>query len=420
MLDTDAATSPANVASREDSTAIRIPDDGVLLHIGPSKTGTSALQAALYAARDALATQGVHFGGSSRQELTAARYAATRGTPGKEASKGALRWKAITRDVRGAHGRVVLSSETLAHAGPETVRLIVEEVGGPRVTVVLTLRPVARILPSYWQQRLAGGARIGYEDWLHKVLATDGHGATDGFWFLHRHDDLAARWAEVVGPDRMRLVVAGERDHDMVLRSFERLLGLRTNTLQHVPGAASNRSLTRPEAEALRAFNASFKDAGLDPERHRDLVELGAQRFLKDAPASPDEPRIWTPPWALEAAAAVDASTVIGLRTLDVATLGDLDALATPVPPAPEPTLPPDLVPASVAGRLGMALVTAAGGTRGPGRHAPVAFLLGRAAEPGITAGVSTAGLAAVLVNRVVHAVTAPVGRVIGRIRRRS
>ena len=61
----------------------------------------------------------------------------------------------------------MLSSEFFADApDDETVARVVEQLGGDRVHVLVTLRPLARIMPSQWQQYVQNGLRMDYEDWL--------------------------------------------------------------------------------------------------------------------------------------------------------------------------------------------------------------------------------------------------------------
>ena len=64
-------------------------------------------------------------------------------------------WEALARDVRRADDRrVILSSEFLAHARPDAIRRVVDDLGRDRVQVAVTLRPLSRILPSMWQQNI--------------------------------------------------------------------------------------------------------------------------------------------------------------------------------------------------------------------------------------------------------------------------
>ena len=57
-----------------------------------------------------------------------------------------------------------------------------------------------------------------------------------------------------MGPDRVTVVALDKHDHDFALRAFERLTGLRAGTLVSTPDV-TNRSLTMPEVESIRAFN---------------------------------------------------------------------------------------------------------------------------------------------------------------------
>ena len=49
--------------------ALRLPDGSRLLHIGPHKTGTTTVQAALHQSRAALAEHGVHLAGSNAHPI---------------------------------------------------------------------------------------------------------------------------------------------------------------------------------------------------------------------------------------------------------------------------------------------------------------------------------------------------------------
>src|SRR5450755_705944 len=119
-----------------------------LLHLGPNKTGTTAIQGAFHVARERLAAHGVVYAGPERQPLLAA-LAVT----GQPALRGGLQpdmahWKELACEVGDADGqRVVVSSEFLAGADDAAARRIIEDLGGSRVHVVVTLRPLTRVLP---------------------------------------------------------------------------------------------------------------------------------------------------------------------------------------------------------------------------------------------------------------------------------
>ncbi len=241
-----------------------LPEGTRLLHIGPPKTGTTALQGAFHAARAAAEAQGVHYAGRHRHSMTAVQAVlGRRGFYTTEGSPAISHWRKLADEVRGSKAkRVVLSSEFFADATPEAIRRVVDDLDASRLHVVVTLRPLSKIIPSQWQQYVQSNLTTSFDDWLDAMFGQGQAKIWPSFWNRHRHDRLIARWAEVVGADRMTVVALDDADHDFVLRAFERLTGLTTGTLVSTPDVA-NRSLTMPEAEAVRAFNIAFGAEGL-------------------------------------------------------------------------------------------------------------------------------------------------------------
>ena len=179
--------------------------------------------------------------------------------------------------------------------------------------MVVTLRPLGRILPSQWQQNVQAGMTQAYDAWLGQVFGDRPGRARDAFWQLHRHDQLIERWAAVLGPERVTAVVVDERDHAMLLRVFEGLLGLRDGTLV-AERDLSNRSMTLAEVEAVRAFNVAAKQAGVARAVQAKTMRYGAAIHMKQREPGPDEARIDTPGWALDRAREVDEEMVAGDR----------------------------------------------------------------------------------------------------------
>jgi hypothetical protein len=291
------------------------------------------VQGAFHRARGSVEAQGVHYAGPNRHPRQAAQAAATRSQATR--GGGSMRaWNGLVREIRRSSGRVLISSEWFADAAPPDIGHIVDALDPSRVHVVVTLRPLALILASQWQQFVQAGVAIPYEPWLRTILEEPESGTGRRFWQRHRHDELIARWAAVVGADRLTAVVTDDRDHGAVLRVFERLLGLASGTLELVPDR-TNRSLTGPEAELVRAMNRHLAEVGLDGPPRLDLVLFGASASLKLRRPAADEPRIATPAWAQERANMVAAGIVEGIRASGVRVLGD------PAQLLGEPTTPP-------------------------------------------------------------------------------
>jgi hypothetical protein len=316
-----------------------------VLHIGPHKTGTTTVQFAFHGARPALAAQRVFYPGPNSQPMYAV-YAVTGRMPDYVRGVPLARWRELVGRLKGSTvDRAVISSEGFCDANDEAIRRIARDLDPRRVHVVVTLRPLGALLASQWQQSVQDGRTHDYESWLRMIFREPDSTAARAFWHRHRHDRLVERWARVFGPERVSVVVVDDRDHEAVLRIFERLVGLEPGTLRG-GHTRTNRSLTRPEIEVVRAMNQAFRGAGVDPDMRVRIVRDGAGELLKLRRPEPDEPRISTPAWAREAAEAAGREIVAGIAGLRVRVVGDLARLA---PPPATPT-PATLTPEPVAG----------------------------------------------------------------------
>jgi hypothetical protein len=388
------------------SSSLLLPAGTRLVHIGPPKTGTTGLQAALYRDRAALEAQGVHFAGRSRHSASAVAAAIGRRAHHRRTSPSIWRWRLVLRDIRASRApRVVLSSESFSYARPDAIRRVVADLDPTRVQVVVTLRPLARIIPSAWQQHVVRGLPTDYDTWLESTIRRRESRLSPSFWYCHRHDELIERWAEIVGSDRLTAVVVDEHDHGSVLRAFEQLTGLRDGTLRPIQDA-ENRSLTLHEVEAVRAFNNQFRHADLDMLLHDRVMTLGAVRYMKHRQPAATEPRIVTPQWALDIATEIATEMVDRIRRSGIRVIGDVASLAAPVSGLEDAPGPRDAIPATVAASMGMGILLSTGVSRHGNPGGPVSWLLGRAVEPGEIASVASYALVAVLINRVVRSVT--------------
>jgi hypothetical protein len=308
--------------------AIRTGAGTRLLHIGPHKTGTSAIQGALFLARERLAAQGVVYPGQGRTILWP--ILAVTGQPpllGEPTPKISY-WEDLTRQIAATGDqRVVLSSEFFCQADGATARRVITDLGGDRVHVVVTLRSLTRILPSQWQQYIQNGFHFRYHEWLEGILSDPPSTPTPAFWLRHRHDELVARWAAVVGKENLTVIVIDESDRLMLLRVFESVLGLPDGFL--VPEeTAANRSLTAAEAELVRQVNEEFSRREWPQRNYSRFMRYGVIEQMKNTrQPSPGEPRIATPAWALARAADISAEMAASIEALGVNIVGDLSAL---------------------------------------------------------------------------------------------
>jgi hypothetical protein len=364
---------------------VSLPGGARLLHIGPPKTATTAVQSALWNARAALSAQGVHHAGRNRNAANAAHAVMQRPSQFTGSIPAMRDWNRLVHEIRQAREpRVVVSSETFSGAQPDVVRRIVRDLDPARIHVVITLRPLAAILPSQWQQFVQDGITASFDSWLNEILRDPPGRLTPTFWDRHRHDALVARWAESAGPAAVTVIALDDTDREMVLRVFERLLGLLRGTLVAERDLA-NRSMTWPEIEAVRAFNAAFRAAGLPRDALRRVIHFGAGQYMKRLEPDPDAPRVRLPAWALDRTAELAREIVDGIGATGVRVVGDLESLArVPAPdPAQDDGAPAGFTP-EVAARLATGILVASGLARnggGPERR-----------DPGLSEGGATHG----------------------------
>ena len=345
-----------------------LPEGSRIVHIGPPKTGTTALQAAFHLCRDRVERQGVHYASHGRHAMTAVLAGIDQPSPWSSDRRPPPRWNwsRLLGDIRGSKAaRVILSSEFFADATPDAIRRVVDELDPARIQIVVTLRPLARIIPSQWQQFVQNQLTVSFDEWLDVQLNQPRGTLTPTFWRRHRHDELVARWTDVVGPDRLTVVALDDGDRDMVLRVFERLTGLADGTLVTEPDLA-NRSMTVPEIETVRAFNAAFKAAKLPGPLYSRVMRFGAAAHMRGRTPAADEPRIELPAWSIEPIETLAREMMASIRASGVRVIGDLEALTTArTTRGPEDA--PVVVSPAVAATAALGVLVASGLARGTG-----------------------------------------------------
>ncbi len=275
-----------------------LPGDAILLHLGFHKTGTTALQSAFAASRPALLEHGVLYPGRRRSHHPAA-MAMTQRTWGVGREGGwdpdPRDWERLARAATRHPGRVLISSESFALTPDDAAARMVADLGPDRVHVVFTMRPMAALLSSSWQQYLKSGWTTTYEQWLDQVVAELEPGARrSGFWLRNDYPAIVGRWAGLVGAHRVHLVCLDGADRGFLLRTFRGLLDL-PEGVPDEQAADSNRSMTAAEAELLRSLNEVSSDWDW-PTYQRTIRTGAAAGMVESRRPDPGEAAIGTPP----------------------------------------------------------------------------------------------------------------------------
>jgi hypothetical protein len=313
-----------------------LPSDGVLVHVGPYKTGTTALQTSLHAHRRELAEHGVTYPGTQHRQMRPSWALVGRSRLGNDAVP-MQEWDDMVAECRAAHGRVMISSEDFSSAAPDQVRTLVDDLGPDRVHVLFVVRRLDKLLPSSWQERVKSvNETRPYDEWLQELLTEPEREAARMFW---RHQSVASQvalWTSVLARERMTLLVADEDDRTLLLRVIEQMLGLPRGTL--AAGESVNTSLSWNRTELLRGVNAGVQAGEWSERLHKRLVFAGLVDGLQAAPPGPEDvPIPSVPAWAGGRLLELSDQRIREVATSGVRVIGDHERLRLPNATSPTP-----------------------------------------------------------------------------------
>lgn len=341
-----------------------LPAGARLLHIGLMKTGTTAIQHAASSRRSLLRQAGVCYPGSRYNHRQAAL--ARLGRPDDQPVEDA--WAVLLREIDAEPvSRIWISNEFICGADDATATGFLNDLG-PRTHVVVTLRRVAEVWPSVWQQEVKTGTRVCLEAWLAAVLADPPDpAALPPLFARHNQGAVVARWSRVAGPERVSVLVADKTQPRRVEEAFEGLLDLPSGILDTSGqrGHQTNRSLSAPEAALFRRVNELLQPGQMNLDELTRVLRRGAIARVLDAhepPGSADT--ITLPSWAWDGAARTGARYAEEIAATGVRVIGDLAELSRAPQTEGRCTLP-DTVPVEVAAQAVLGAMSA-GLYRGP------------------------------------------------------
>jgi hypothetical protein len=347
------------------NSAAALPHDAVLVHVGPHKTGTSAIQSTLVQVREELTAHSVTYPGkymAHHQQAMALRQVTHGWIEDAPPIPQPAVWARFAERVASTPGRVVISSEFFAYADADARARLVADIGRDRVQILIGARHPGAMAVSTWQQTLRDGYPVTMEEWLadgfHRPEPCE---QEEGFWLHADAAVLAGRWAQQAGLDRVQVLVVDENEPRRLPSAFEQLLGLPTGLLADRTPRQVNRGLTAAEAALLRQILLTL-DERLSWAEYTQTMRKGViRRLLKVRRPGSAEAKPALPGWAAEQAAREGDYIVGRLRDLGVTVIGDLDSLRS-VPRAstgePVTQIPLELAAEAVVGAI-------AAGTRG-------------------------------------------------------
>lgn len=331
-----------------------------IVHAGFHKTGTTALQSALFAVTEKLEKRGFtypHIGGKAHHK---AIYSLMEKGWGWEDRGGNPvdpdKWPELVKKVRRAKESAIISSEFLCELNEVQIAKFKKDLDIEDVTIYFTLRPLLKIVPSAYQQHLKIGIRSDYEKWLHSILDIPGTSTiTPSFWVRHQHAKVLKKWIDAFGKDRVKLVIVDEKNPEFMYDVFNEALGLKKQLLEEQKEKDSNRSLTLDEIALLRKVNKIF------PKRrswhdYETFIRQGAMKYLTNkVKPSDDAPRLLTPEWAVEKIREISRESVKEIKGLGIEIIGNIDSFDEAKIPTGV-SVEPELIPVETAARALLAM----------------------------------------------------------------
>jgi hypothetical protein len=333
-----------------------LPEGSLLLHIGPPKTGSTAIQRAMHEARPALAEHGVLYPGTTMRARSASWAVLGAGPAVGRPAPRIGSWNALVDEMRQTElPRVCISHENFSRADDAAAERILEGCGRDRTHVVYVARRLDKVLPSHWQEKVKAWQTETYDAFLRRLLAEQPvHGS---LWQPHDVSSVVGRWASLVGPDRVTVIVSDEHDHGLIPRTFEAMLDLPTGILAP-PKSRSNASLSYTEAEVMRRLNQMARDQQWTSREYWQVVQSGVVGALRERDRSNDLRIGGLPDWAFVEVVERSDQQITAIEQAGVRVIGDPERLrvsthAEPAPPPPAvDSVPVDLLVDMVQGAV--------------------------------------------------------------------
>lgn len=317
-----------SVSNISENSPLTLPPRARLVHVGPPKTGTTAVQRPCAQARSELFKNGVYYPGNKttqRREIFSFRDHLSSNATAPQSSDAMMshagfkdsgsQWGQMLDGInKEKNKRIFISEEAIAaHFSDMHMAQFAEQLDRERIHIAITLRSFPDILLSQWNQTLKLRSRQTLEEWLSSFYGLSDMPLPIGQRRSLNFSELVERWVNVVGSDRITVVIPGRQDRDLLQDTFEQLLGLPGQTLidKQASRGPRNRSLTTFEAEVIRRVNERLREIdGISWDLYAAVIKGnvaqdngGAIRtMLAERCPKQDESRLLLPRWAAERA----------------------------------------------------------------------------------------------------------------------
>ena len=240
----------------------------LILHIGPHKSATTVIQAALAGAEEPLRSEGLHYSrvgryGNGQHQLAWALYQGERQVGMHTQGVSLPTWRDVLLELEELPDgeRLLVSAEDLSQLLDHELDALAAALDGVDVEVIAGLRDPAAAIPSLWQESIKWSRQWSLATASGRLLRDD------RITLL----PLLERWRVRFDRRPMRLlVVPGVGPGSAVLENLASALGVGSSPLlASRPPTRSNASITMVHAEALRAVSIA-----MDPSDERATLAV--------------------------------------------------------------------------------------------------------------------------------------------------
>ena len=303
------------------------------LHVGFHKTGTTALQTILNRNRKQLAELGFLYPKTRKfkAQHEFAWSAANRGWGWKQfggSFAGPKPAKRMYKALRKSKLDAIISSEFLSELTTDQIQKLLDLIGSRDLKVIFTVRPIAKILPSAYQQEIKNGSKLTYSKWLERVFDTETENRNNvRFWGRHSHHIEIAKWVGVLGKERVSVIISDDSKPDFLSEAFFGLIGVPTDSFREPKESFINRSMDLAEIELIRQINLKFKrELGWD-EYVVGVRSSIVKAWTSSSPSENSPGRLATPSQFAPQLEAKAKEIAQGIKDLGVEIIGDLSSL---------------------------------------------------------------------------------------------
>jgi hypothetical protein len=324
----------------------------LIIHIGPMKTGTTSLQVALHHSRKALAAHGIAY--LTSQHAANVNIAAL-GLMGSASvadeewfawDRSNTDWLSLKSTIRSVSTpQTVISAEAFALCGDQAIAELQQVFSGFDVHLVITLRRISDLVPSYWQENAKRRPYPALNDFVHRIVQQEkGDYISERFWRSHEHDRLIHRWQSILKPAKTTVIIPDKQQPTLLPDAFSSILKIPdelTKTIAAVAATFKNRSRTEEEIAVRQGVFSILEERGL-MKASQSFFQRLTHRY-EDRTNHPEEHQIRLSASAQTALLPIEQRVVVGLQSLQLHVVGDLRSLAAPRATAGAETIEPQL-----------------------------------------------------------------------------